>query len=155
MLNREVPVLFSPRARTGTIPVEWRKNDAEKIFERIDQVGERELSIETGKVAKQADGSVIIRYGDTMLLVAAVSGRTMKEGLDFFPLTVEYREAALFGGANSGQLFPPRRPPERKGNHNLPLDRPPGAPAVSRWIPFRNTDCRFRDIGRCRKTIPM
>ena len=56
------------------------------------KLGTRELIVETGKVAKQADGSVVIRYGDTMLLVAAVSARTAKEGLDFFPLTVEYRE---------------------------------------------------------------
>ena len=45
---------------------------------------EPELVVETGKVAKQADGSVVIRYGDTMLLVAAVSARTAREGLDFF-----------------------------------------------------------------------
>ena len=56
------------------------------------KVGDRDLIVETGKVAKQADGSVVIRYGETMLLVTAVSGRTAKEGLDFFPLTVEYRE---------------------------------------------------------------
>ena len=74
------------------------------------------LIVETGKVAKQADGSVVIRYGDTMLLVAAVSARTASEGLDFFPLTVEYRENYFRRRPHSRKLFSPRRPSERKRN---------------------------------------
>lgn len=66
------------------------------------KLGRQELIVETGKVAKQADGSVVIRYGDTMLLVAAVSARTAKEGLDFFPLTVEYRENTFSAGRIPG-----------------------------------------------------
>ena len=54
-------------------------------------VGERELSIETGRLAKQADGSVVVRYGDTMILVTAVSAKEKKD-VDFLPLTVEYKE---------------------------------------------------------------
>ena len=50
------------------------------------KLGNQDLIVETGKVAKQADGSVVLRYGDTMLLVAAVSAHTAKEGLDFFPV---------------------------------------------------------------------
>ena len=69
------------------------------------KLGNRELIVETGKVAKQADGSVVIRYGDTMLLVAAVSARTAREGLDFFPLTVEYREAMYAAGRIPGNYF--------------------------------------------------
>ena len=60
-----------------------------KYLKESIKVGDRELSVEMGKVAKQADGSVVVRYGDTMILVSAVSARTPREGLDFFPLTVE------------------------------------------------------------------
>ena len=98
------------------------------------KLGNKELVVETGKVAKQADGSVVIRYGDTMLLVAAVSAHTAREGLDFFPLTVEYRENTFCRRTYSRKLFPPRRPSERKGSSDLPHDRPPGAAAVCRRL---------------------
>ena len=55
-------------------------------------IGGKELSIETGKMAKQADGSVVVRYGDTMVLVTAVANKSAREGVDFLPLTVEYTE---------------------------------------------------------------
>src|SRR5262249_3502771 len=61
-------------------------------------VGGKELSIETGKMAKQADGSVVVRYGDTMVLVTAVANRTAREGIDFLPLTVEYSEKTASAG---------------------------------------------------------
>src|SRR5687768_15208216 len=63
------------------------------------------LTIETGKVAKQADGSVVVRYGGTMILATAVASRTAREGQDFFPLTVEYRERAYAGGRIPGGYF--------------------------------------------------
>ena len=69
------------------------------------KLGDKELTVETGKVAKQADGSVVIRYGDTMILVTAVSARTAREGLDFFPLTVEYRESTYSAGRIPGNYF--------------------------------------------------
>ncbi len=59
-----------------------------KYLKESIKLGEKDLTVETGRVAKQADGSVVIRYGDTMLLVAAVSASTPREGVDFFPLTV-------------------------------------------------------------------
>ena len=76
-----------------------------KYLKESIKLGDKELIVETGKVAKQADGSVVIRYGDTMLLVAAVSARTAKEGLDFFPLTVEYRESSYSAGRIPGNYF--------------------------------------------------
>ena len=79
-----------------------------KYLKESIKLGGRDLVVETGKVAKQADGSVIIRYGDTMLLVAAVSARTAREGLDFFPLTVEYRENTFSAGRIPG-TSPARR----------------------------------------------
>lgn len=89
------------------------------------KLGTRELIVETGKVAKQADGSVVIRYGDTMLLVAAVSARTAKEGLDFFPLTVEYRENTFAAGRIPGNYFRREgRPSEKEILTCRMIDRP-------------------------------
>lgn len=55
-----------------------------KYLKESIKLGDNQLTIETGKVAKQADGAVIVQYGETMILVTAVSARTAKEGLDFF-----------------------------------------------------------------------
>ncbi len=89
------------------------------------KLGNHELIVETGKVAKQADGSVVIRYGDTMLLVAAVSARTAKEGLDFFPLTVEYRENTFAAGRIPGNYFRREgRPSEKEVLTCRLIDRP-------------------------------
>ena len=56
------------------------------------EVGGRRLSLETGRIAKQADGAVVVSYNDTTVLVTAVSAHSMREGQEFFPLTVEYQE---------------------------------------------------------------
>src|ERR671926_549100 len=86
---------------------------------------DKELTVESGRVAKQADGSVVIRYGDTMLLVAAVGAPTAREGIDFFPLTVEYRESTYAAGRIPGNYFRGEGPPNEK--EPLPsrlIDRP-------------------------------
>jgi len=62
----------------------------------------RTVSIETGVLAKQADGSAIIRYGNTMLLATVVSGTTLREGQDFFPLSVDYQEKFAAAGKIPG-----------------------------------------------------
>ncbi|MDQ3264091.1 MAG: polyribonucleotide nucleotidyltransferase [Myxococcota bacterium] len=67
--------------------------------------GENELVVEHGKLAKQADGSVVVKYGDTHLLVTAVSAREKKEGLDFLPLTLEYQEKLYAAGRIPGSYF--------------------------------------------------
>lgn len=64
-----------------------------------------EVSIETGKLAKQADGSVVVRVGDTMLLATAVSAKEAKDGIDFLPLTVDYREKYASAGKFPGGFF--------------------------------------------------
>jgi polyribonucleotide nucleotidyltransferase len=69
------------------------------------ELGGRKLIIETGRMAKQADGSVTVRYGDTMVLVTAVAADEPREGIDFFPLTVEYREQAYAAGRIPGGFF--------------------------------------------------
>ena len=55
-------------------------------------LGGKELSIEFGRMAKQADGSVVVRYGDSMVLVTAVASAGVRPGIDFMPLTVDYLE---------------------------------------------------------------
>ena len=66
------------------------------------EIGGRTLSIETGKIAKQAHGSVVVRYGDTVVLVAAVTAPPRAEEIDFFPLSVEYREKQSAAGKFPG-----------------------------------------------------
>jgi len=89
------------------------------------KLGDKELTVETGKVAKQADGSVVIRYGDTMILVTAVSARSAREGLDFFPLTVEYRESPSAAGRIPGNYFRREgRPNEKETLTCRLIDRP-------------------------------
>ncbi len=65
----------------------------------------REISIETGKLAKQADGSVVVRMGDTMLLATVVSNKEAKENVDFMPLSVEYQEKYASTGRFPGGFF--------------------------------------------------
>jgi polyribonucleotide nucleotidyltransferase len=69
------------------------------------KVGDREILLETGKVAKQADGSVWVRSGDSIVLVTVVSARERKEGIDFFPLTVDYQEKLFAAGRVPGSYF--------------------------------------------------
>ena len=69
------------------------------------EFGGRTLSIETGRMAKQANGSVVVRSGDTIVLVTAVASKSAKEGQDFFPLTVNYQEKAYAGGKIPGGFF--------------------------------------------------
>ena len=77
-----------------------------KVFQEVIDLGDgRSISIETGKLAKQADGSVVVRMGDCMLLATAVSARTANPGVDFLPLTVDYREKFAAAGRFPGGFF--------------------------------------------------
>ena len=67
--------------------------------------GGKEISVETGKLAKQADGSVVVRMGDTMLLATVVAAQDAKDGVDFLPLTVDYREKYAAAGRFPGGFF--------------------------------------------------
>lgn len=73
--------------------------------EVIDLGDGRTISIETGKLAKQADGSVVVRMGDAMLLATAVSAKKASPGIDFLPLTVDYREKFAAAGRFPGGFF--------------------------------------------------
>src|SRR5215510_15024731 len=88
------------------------------------QLGNQEFSIETGKIAKQASGAVIVQYGDTMVLVAAVGGKPRTD-IDFFPLSVEYREYGYAAGRIPGNYFKREgRPSERETLVSRLIDRP-------------------------------
>jgi len=63
------------------------------------------LTIETGKMARQADGATVVTYGDTKVLCTAVSARKLREGQDFFPLTVNYQEKFYAAGKIPGSFF--------------------------------------------------
>ena len=89
------------------------------------QIGNNTLTIETGKLAKQADGAVTVRYGDTMVLVTAVSSEEEREGIDFFPLSVEYREKTYAAGKIPGGFFKREgRPSEKEILSARLIDRP-------------------------------
>src|SRR5467141_4542756 len=96
-----------------------------KYIKESIKLGDKDLTVETGRVAKQADGSVVIKYGDTMLLVAAVGAQTTREGIDLFPLTVEYREANYAAGRIPGNYFRREgRPTEKETITSRLIDRP-------------------------------
>src|SRR5229473_4932446 len=89
------------------------------------QVGDKQIIIETGKLAKQADGSVTVQLGETIVLVAAVAATKAKEGQDFFPLTVDYREKAAAAGKFPGGYFRREgRPTEKETLTSRMTDRP-------------------------------
>src|SRR6516165_8382130 len=69
------------------------------------QLGDKHIIIESGKLAKQADGAVTVQLGETIVIVAAVAATKAKEGQDFFPLTVDYREKAAAAGKFPGGYF--------------------------------------------------
>jgi polyribonucleotide nucleotidyltransferase len=89
------------------------------------QIGATSISIETGKIAKLADGAVVVSCGDTIVMVSAVSATAIKEGQDWFPLTVDYREKAAAVGKFPGGYFKREgRPSEKETLTSRMTDRP-------------------------------
>ena len=85
----------------------------------------RPLSIEVGRMAKQAAGSALVQYGDTMVLVTAVANHEAREGIDFFPLTVDYQEKTFAAGKIPGGFFKREgRPSEKEVLTSRLIDRP-------------------------------
>ncbi|MDA8083733.1 MAG: polyribonucleotide nucleotidyltransferase [Nitrospiraceae bacterium] len=85
----------------------------------------KELSFKTGKMARQADGSVVAQYGDTVVLATAVSSKTPREGIDFFPLTIDYLEKTYAAGKIPGGFFKREgRPTEKEVLTSRLIDRP-------------------------------
>ena len=95
------------------------------IIKKERDIGGKILSIETGKMAKQANGSAVVRYGDTMVLVTATCNKEAREDIDFFPLSVEYQEKTYAAGKIPGGFFKREgRPSEKEILSARLIDRP-------------------------------
>jgi polyribonucleotide nucleotidyltransferase len=95
------------------------------VFRVEKQIGDRTLSIETGKIAKQADGAVLVQYGETVVLVCAVTAPPRSEDIDFFPLSVEYREKTSAAGKFPGGFIKREgRPSTKEVTTARMIDRP-------------------------------
>jgi polyribonucleotide nucleotidyltransferase len=91
----------------------------------VELSGGKNLKIETGKIAKQAHGSAVVRIGDNVVLATAVANAEAREGIDFFPLTVDYREYTYAGGRIPGGFIKREgRPSEREILTSRMIDRP-------------------------------
>src|SRR5246127_3119634 len=88
-------------------------------------LGAQTLRFETGKLAKQAGGSVMVRYGDSVVLVTACAAPSAREGIDFLPLTVDYREYTYASGRIPGGFFKREgKPAEKEVLTSRVIDRP-------------------------------
>jgi polyribonucleotide nucleotidyltransferase len=97
-------------------------------------VGGRTISIETGRLAKQADGSVVVRSGDTVVLVTACAAANAREGIDFLPLTVDYKEYTYASGRIPGGFFKREgKPTEKEVLTSRFIDRPIRPLFASGW----------------------
>jgi polyribonucleotide nucleotidyltransferase len=95
------------------------------IFRKEIDWGGRKLVLETGRIARQADGAVLVSYGDTVVLCTAVAARSPKPGVDFFPLTVNYQEKTFAAGKIPGGFFKREgRPSEKEVLTSRLIDRP-------------------------------
>ena len=105
------------------------------------ELGGRTLTMEIGKIAKQANGAVLVRYGDTAVVVAATGTKTPREGVDFFPLTVDFEEKMYAVGKIPGGFI------KREGRpaETAILTSRPGR------LPQRRADCCHRRFRRPRQ----
>src|SRR5881398_1500712 len=91
----------------------------------VDLAGGKRISFETGKLARQAHGAVVVRMGDNVVLATATANPDPREGIDFFPLTVDYREYTYAGGRIPGGFIKREgRPSEREILTSRMIDRP-------------------------------
>ena len=98
------------------------------IDERLEvryTIGDKDFGFETGAVARQADGAVLVSFGETVVLVTATASKTIREGIDFFPLVVDYQEMAYAAGKIPGGFFKREgRPSEKEILTSRLIDRP-------------------------------
>ena len=122
-------------------------------------VGAGQIHIETGLLAKQADGAVTVRLGETIVVVAAVAAATPREGQEFFPLTVDYREKAAAAGKFPGGYFKREgRPTEKEILTSRMIDRPIRPLFPKGWFNEVQVQCILLsadEIGRasCRERV--
>src|SRR6201995_3090675 len=102
-----------------------KENQMFNIHKESFEGGGRTFTLETGKIARQADGAVLATYGETVVLATAVGAQSAKEGQDFFPLTVNYQERYYAAGKIPGGYFKRERAPtERETLISRLIDRP-------------------------------
>ena len=116
-------------------------------------VGAQPITLETGKLAKLSDGAVTLRQGDTILLVTAVSATSIKEGQDWFPLTVDYREKAASVGKIPGGYFKREGRPSEKEILTCRMTDRPLRPLFPKGYLYDTPDHRHAVERRWRKTI--
>src|SRR6201992_2098959 len=123
-LGNEAAVQMPPR-NTATASREERRLKMFNVHKESFEWGGRTLTLETGKVARQADGAVVATYGETVVLATVVSEHSPREGRDFFPLTVHYQERYYAAGKIPGGYFKRERAPtERETLISRLTDRP-------------------------------
>ena len=88
------------------------------------EIGGKKLILETGLMAKQANGSIVARYGDSVVLSTAVASKVERQNVDFLPLTVDYQEKAYSAGKIPGGFFKREGTSEREGDPHLAPHRP-------------------------------
>ena len=109
---------------------------------------DRTMSFEAGKLAQLADGAVLARIGDTVLLATATAARSVREGTDFFPLTVDIEERTYAAGQDPRLVLPPGGQGLGPGHPDLPADRPPPAAVLPQRVPQRGPRRRHDRGGR-------
>ena len=99
---------------------------------------ERTLSFETGRLAQQSQGAVVAQIGDTVVLATANASKDVREGIDFFPLTVDVEERMYAAGQDPRLVLPPGGPADRQRHPQRPAHRPAAAALVPGRLPQRD-----------------
>ena len=111
-------------------------------------IGGRTLTIETGRVAEQAGGAVLLRYGDTVVLGTATASESPREGIDFFPLTVDVEERMYAAGKIPGGFIKREGRPTEHSILAVAADRPPDPPALPQGLSQRRAGRHHRALRR-------
>ena len=109
----------------GCVRLEWLRKETYvmfKVYRTEVQFGGKPLVFEAGRIARQADGAVLVTYGETSVLCTAVGAKDAKPGQDFFPLTVNYQEKAFAAGKIPGGFFKREGTSFREGNSGVAVD---------------------------------
>ena len=146
--NRRQGRLHPTHARIGK-PTCFNKHTVE-----IDWAG-RPLTLETGRIARQADGAVLATYGGTTVLATVVAAKEERPGIDFFPLTVNYQEKTFAAGKIPGGYFKREgRPTEKETLTSRLIDRPI-RPLFARGLQERDASHRHRARRTTWRTTPI
>ena len=124
------------------------------VIKKSIQWGEETLTLETGKVARQADGSVIATWAKPRVMANVTFAKEAKPGQDFFPLTVHYQEKYYAAGKIPGGFFKREGASDRKGDADLAPDRPSDPPAVRARLQERSARDLHRAVATTSSTIP-